>query len=209
MILHPSLASADPLCLGSVIDKLANQNIGSLHLDIEDGNFIHNITFGSKLVKAVVQATKQAISIHLMVSQPLFWVRELAPFAPKWIFFHPEAVNNSSEIIAEIKKIGAKAGIALNPSTAVAPYQYLTDKLDAVMVMTSEPDGEDQQFIPLMVEKIQQVSSLFHPLDCWVDGGISADKMPLLKKMGINNIVLGRALFTTDDYEKTIKQFSD
>ncbi|APG49471.1 TPA: epimerase [Providencia stuartii] len=209
MILHPSLASADSLWLGSIINKLANQNIGSLHLDIEDGNFINNITFGIKLVKAVAQATEHALSIHLMVSQPLFWIRELAPFSPKWIFFHPEAVQNPSEIIAEIKKIKAKAGIALNPSTPVAPYQYLINKLDALMLMTSEPDGENQQFIPSIVDKIQQIPPLFSQLEYWADGGISADKIQSLKKVGINNLVIGRALFSTDDYENTIKQLSN
>ncbi|EOY8495097.1 epimerase [Providencia stuartii] len=209
MILHPSLASADPLWLGSIINKLANQNIGSLHLDIEDGNFINNITFGIKLVKAVAQATEYALSIHLMVSQPLFWIRELAPFSPKWIFFHPEAVQNPSEIIAEIKKIRAKAGIALNPSTPVASYQYLINKLDALMLMTSEPDGENQQFIPSIVDKIQQIPPLFSQLEYWADGGISADKIQSLKKVGINNLVIGRALFSTDDYENTIKQLSN
>ncbi|EMG9288816.1 epimerase [Providencia stuartii] len=209
MILHPSLASADPLWLGSIINKLANQNIGSLHLDIEDGNFINNITFGIKLVKAAAQATEHALSIHLMVSQPLFWIRELAPFSPKWIFFHPEAVQNPSEIIAEIKKIKAKAGIALNPSTPVAPYQYLINKLDALMLMTSEPDGENQQFIPSIVDKIQQIPPLFSQLEYWADGGISADKIQSLKKVGINNLVIGRALFSTDDYENTIKQLSN
>ncbi|SUC46319.1 Ribulose-phosphate 3-epimerase [Providencia stuartii] len=129
--------------------------------------------------------------------------------APKWIFFHPEAVQNPSEIIAEIKKIKTKAGIALNPSTPVAPYQYLINKLDALMLMTSEPDGENQQFIPSIVDKIQQIPPLFSQLEYWADGGISADKIQSLKKVGINNLVIGRALFSTDDYENTIKQLSN
>ena len=206
MILHPSLASADPLWLGSAVDKLTNEDIGSLHLDIEDGNFISNITFGTKMVKAIRRTTKQAISIHLMVSQPFFWIRELLPFHPEWIFFHPENIQNPSEIIAEIRKVGSKAGLSLNPATSIAPYQYLFEKLDAVMVMTSEPDGDNQQFIPAMVDKIQQVTQLLPQLEYWVDGGVSLDNISLLKAAGAKHLVVGRALFSSENLTMTLDQ---
>ncbi|MGO2306918.1 MAG: epimerase [Providencia sp.] len=206
MILHPSLASADPLWLGAAVDKLANENIGSLHLDIEDGNFISNITFGTKMVKAIRHTTKQAISVHLMVSKPLFWIRELLPFHPQWIFFHPENIQNPSEIIAEIRKIGSKVGLSLNPATPIAPYQYLYEKLDAVMIMTSEPDGQNQQFIPAMVDKIQQVAQLLPQLECWADGGVGFDNISLLKAAGAKHLVVGRALFSSENLTLTLDQ---
>ncbi|MCW2253978.1 protein sgcE [Providencia alcalifaciens] len=206
MIIHPSLASADPLRLGDIMDNFANEEIGSLHLDIEDGNFISNITFGLKVVKAVSQVTKHALSIHLMVVQPAFWIRELAPFSPKWIFFHPEVVQNPSEIIAEIKKIGVKAGLALNPATQFEPYQYLIEQFDAVMVMTSEPDGHHQQFISNMKDKIQKITQMSPKLACWVDGDVNLDNITILKKAGATHCVVGRSLFSNDNYAITLEK---
>lgn len=141
MILHPSLASADPLRYAEALTALHDAPLGSLHLDIEDTSFINNITFGMKTIQAVAQHTRHPLSFHLMVSSPQRWLPWLAAIRPGWIFIHAESVQNPPEILADIRAIGAKAGLALNPATPLLPYRYLALQLDALMIMTSEPDG--------------------------------------------------------------------
>lgn len=156
MILHPSLASADPLRYAEALTALHDAPLGSLHLDIEDTSFINNITFGMTTIQAVAQYTRHPLSFHLMVSSPQRWLPWLAAIRPGWIFIHAESVQNPSEILADIRAIGAKAGLALNPATPLLPYRYLALQLDALMIMTSEPDGRGQQFIATMCEKVSQ-----------------------------------------------------
>lgn len=120
MILHPSLASADPLRYAEALTALHDAPLGSLHLDIEDTSFINNITFGMKTIQAVAQHTRHPLSFHLMVSSPQRWLPWLAAIRPGWIFIHAESVQNPSEILADIRAIGAKAGLALNPAAAIA-----------------------------------------------------------------------------------------
>lgn len=155
MILHPSLASADPLHYGATLSALADADIGSLHLDIEDSSFINNITFGLKTVQAVAQQTTHPLSFHFMIARPQSWFPILAEIKPAWIFVHAEALAYPSETLAEIREIGAKAGLAVNPATPIDGYRYLAPQLDALMVMTSEPDGVGQQFIPTLCAKVR------------------------------------------------------
>lgn len=208
MILHPSLASANPLYYGAELAALQKETIGSIHLDIEDTSFISNITFGMKTVRAVARQTTQPLSFHLMVSRPLIWLPWIEEVKPAWIFVHAETLENPSEVLAAIRLIGAKAGLAFNPSTDVMNYRYLAPYLDALMIMTSEPDSHQQQFIPLMYEKIIQVRQYFPDASCWVDGGITLEVSPLLAQAGAQHLVIGRALFTSTDYHSTLSQFS-
>ncbi|WP_300003841.1 epimerase [uncultured Cedecea sp.] len=208
MLLHPSLASANPLYYGRELAALEKETIGSIHLDIEDTSFISNITFGMKTVRAIARQTAQPLSFHLMVSQPLIWLPWLEEVKPAWIFVHAEALENPSEVLAAIRLIGAKAGLAFNPSTDVMSYRYLAAHLEALMIMTSEPDGHQQQFIPQMCEKIIQVRQYFPDTECWVDGGITLTVSTSLAQAGAQHLVIGRALFTSTDYHSTLSQFT-
>ncbi|EJT6619740.1 ribulose-phosphate 3 epimerase family protein, partial [Salmonella enterica] len=182
--------------------------LGSLHLDIEDTSFINNITFGMKTIQAVAQYTRHPLSFHLMVSSPQRWLPWLAAIRPGWIFIHAESVQNPSEILADIRAIGAKAGLALNPATPLLPYRYLALQLDALMIMTSEPDGRGQQFIATMCEKVSQSREHFPAAECWADGGITLRAARLLAAAGAQHLVIGRALFTTANYNVTLSQFT-
>ncbi|VEA12192.1 Protein sgcE [Salmonella enterica subsp. enterica] len=208
MILHPSLASADPLRYAEALTALHDAPLGSLHLDIEDTSFINNITFGMKTIQAVAQYTCHPLSFHLMVSSPQRWLPWLAAIRPGWIFIHAESVQNPSEILADIRAIGAKAGLALNPATPLLPYRYLALQLDALLIMTSEPDGRGQQFIAAMCEKVSQSREHFPAAECWADGGITLRAARLLAAAGAQHLVIGRALFTTANYDVTLSQFT-
>ncbi|EEC4090251.1 TPA: epimerase, partial [Salmonella enterica] len=127
---------------------------------------------------------------------------------PGWIFIHAESVQNPPEILADIRAIGAKAGLALNPATPLLPYRYLALQLDALMIMTSEPDGRGQQFIAAMCEKVSQGREHFPAAECWADGGITLRAARLLAAAGAQHLVIGRALFTTANYDVTLSQFT-
>lgn len=208
MILHPSLASANPLHYGRELSALAGADVGSLHLDIEDSSFINNITFGLKTIQAVARETALPLSFHLMISRPRSWLPELAEFTPAWIFVHAEVLEYPSETLAEIRRYGAKAGLAFNPATPIDACRYLAPQLDALMVMTSEPDGLGQQFIPAMGEKVSKVREWFPESACWADGGITLSAAQALAIAGAQHVVIGRALFSSENYRATLSRFA-
>ena len=205
--LHPSLASADPLTLGATLTRLSELPVGSLHVDIEDTSFISNITFGMKTVNAVAHHTAHPLSFHFMVANPRPWLEWIAPLKPGWIFFHAEALANPAEDLAAIRRTGAKAGLAFNPATAVEPYAYLNGQIDALLIMTSEPDGEGQRFIPSMMNKVKTAASLFPQATVWADGGIDLTVASALRENGAEHLVLGRALFSGDDLSGILRTF--
>lgn len=207
--LHPSLASANPLKLGETLAILASQPIGTLHIDIEDTSFISNITFGMKAVNAIAQATHHPLSFHLMLANPFPWLQWITPLRPAWVFLHAEALANPAEGLAAIRQTGARAGLAFNPATPLAPYRYLNDQLKGVLIMTSEPDGVGQDFIPTMLEKITEATALYPQAEIWADGGIALSVAPKLIHSGARHLVLGRAIFGSSDILKALNQFQE
>ncbi|MCD1125763.1 epimerase [Jinshanibacter sp. LJY008] len=207
--IHPSLASACQLELGNTLDRLNTATLGSIHLDIEDTSFIRNITFGLKTVTQVAAATPHPLSFHLMVNDPFPWVEWLKPLNPAWIFVHVETLANPAEVLALIKGIGSKAGLAFNPVTSLEPYYYLASQADSIMIMTSEPDGIGQHFNPLLIEKVTRAASLFKTMEIWADGGITLAAASKLYVAGARHLVLGRALFSSEDYMTSIDTFRE
>lgn len=205
--LHPSLASADPLALGDTLAKLNSLPFATLHMDIEDSSFISNITFGMKTVNAVARTSAHPLSFHLMLAHPRPWLEWLAPLKPEWIFFHAEALANPAEDLAAIRHSGVKAGLAFNPATPVEPYEYLSGQLDALLIMTSEPDGAGQRFIPPMMRKVASAARLFPNAAIWADGGIDRSVAPALLHYGAKHLVLGRALFGGEEIASALQGF--
>lgn len=206
--IHPSLASADPLHLGEILMQLNDLPVGTLHLDIEDSSFIRNITFGMKTVHAVARHSLHRLSFHLMLANPRAWLDEIAPLNPEWIFFHAEALRNPADDLTAIRRTGAKAGLAFNPATPVEHYSYLCRHLDALLIMTSEPDGRGQRFIPAMTAKVAAAAALFPQAAIWADGGVEVTTAPLLRRNGAQHLVLGRALFSHSDIGQVIQDFA-
>ncbi|HGM5491734.1 TPA: epimerase [Serratia fonticola] len=207
--LHPSLASANPLKLGETLATLASQPISSLHIDIEDTSFISNITFGMKTINAIAQASSVPLSFHLMLANPFPWLQWIAPLRPAWVFLHAEALANPAEGLAAIRQTGALTGLAFNPATPLAPYQYLKDRLEGVLIMTSEPDGAGQDFIPAMQDKIAEAATFFPQAEIWADGGINLSVAPQLVHAGARHLVLGRAIFGSSDIPQALRQFQE
>jgi ribulose-phosphate 3-epimerase len=203
----PSIASANPLYLKNDIDRL--DGIGKLHLDVEDGNFVPNITFGMKTIQRIADYTsgKKELDAHLLVRNPEPWIDPLADCGIKRIAFHLETVPYPFEMLHHIHSRGMKAGFALNfitPAEAILPF---ITRLDYVIVMTAEPDGQCMLFNPCMLEKIQKISQyLGGGKEVWADGGISADTIGQAAGAGASTIIMGRAIFSSPDPEAVLRE---
>jgi ribulose-phosphate 3-epimerase len=195
MNISPSIASANQLRLEEEIQRIHRGPYSDLHIDIEDGNFIPNITFGLKTIQAIRSITNLPFSFHLMVNNPLDYLHSLYQLKPSIIFAHVESLPYPSEFIHLVKSMGVKVGLAFNPSTQLEPFSYLFHHLDGILIMTAEPDGKGQQYIPSMIEKVKMLKNIRVSIEIWVDGGVSKDKLEDLKETGVTNCVMGRAIF--------------
>ena len=204
--IHPSLASADPLNLENEIKRLGD--FPNLHFDIEDGNFIPNITFGINTFERVIDYTggKKNLDVHLFVSNPGFWVDQVAVTAVKNIAIPIEALPNQVEVLQQIRSYGINAGVCLSFSTSAdAILPYLTH-IDYIIVMTAELDGMGTQFNPNMLKKIASLKSIIgDEKQIWADGGISKETVKSVYEAGATNVVLGRAIFGEEDPIKAAK----
>jgi ribulose-phosphate 3-epimerase len=195
MKISPSIASANPLRLEEEIQKIHKGSFLDLHIDIEDGNFIPNITFGLKTIHAIRTITNLPFSFHLMVKNPFAYINTLCDLKPSIIFAHVESLPYPSEFVNMVKSKGVKVGLAFNPQTQLQPFTYLFNQLDGILIMTSEPDGKSQMFIPTMLEKVRTVKGEDIPLEIWVDGGVTKDRLKDLEIKGVTHCVMGRAVF--------------
>lgn len=191
----PSIASADPLCIGEEIRRV--QNYKRLHIDIEDGNFVPNITFGLKMIRAISDITPQLLDVHILANNPEQYIQELEDYHIGNIAIHYETTAYPMKTLFMIRKNGRKAGLALNftaPAEAVIPF---IDNLDYVLVMTAEPDGEGEIFRSVMLDKIRRLREILpEEKEIWADGGIGEKELPQVVDSGVNRVVMGRAVFS-------------
>ena len=201
----PSLASADPLNLGGCIRDLGDYPY--LHLDVEDGNFISNITFGMKTIRAAARAAKQELDAHLMVSDPRPWVEELLAAGIRNIAFHAETQRYPYELLHRIREAGGRGGLAFNFMEDPAAALWYLDELDYVLIMTSEPDGQDQLFRPELIRKVKAARQMFPAgVSICVDGGVSPGNMMQLAQAGADAFVMGRAVWNTENPGETAER---
>lgn len=195
MKISPSIASANQLKLGQEVMKV-REHYDDLHIDIEDGNFISNITFGLKTIKALRRVTSLPFSFHLMVTNPDDYLEQIINLSPSIIFAHIESLPYPSDFIAKVREVNQKCGLAFNPITPVEPFFYLLNQIDGILIMTSEPDGQGQLFNQELIHKVRKVAR-DHKFkgEIWVDGGIKYEHLPLLSDAGATHAVMGRAVF--------------
>jgi len=199
----PSVLSADLLKIKDHIDSVEKNDADMIHLDIMDGNFVPNITFGPVIVSTVKRITELPLDVHLMIINADQYIAQFAKVGATYITVHQEACPHLHRSIHLIKEHGVKAGVALNPATDLSTIEPILPDLDLVLLMTVNPGFGGQSFISLVLDKIKKLAKIkeqnsYH-FEIEVDGGINSKTIPEVVKAGAEVLVAGNAIFGETD----------
>ena len=213
-IIAPSLLSADFSMVRQEVESLSSAGATHLHLDVMDGTFVPNITFGHKLISDIKKHTDMVLDTHLMVSNPYPMLEDFISSGSDIVTIHAESGGQSHlhlhRAVTRIRELGAKAGIALNPSTHESVIEYLIPHVDLILIMTVNPGYGGQRFIPEMVDKVRRISDMVdrvvgtsgNNMLIEIDGGVSSSNVSLLRDAGANMVVAGNYIFSGDYKER-------
>ena len=202
----PSIYSADLLNLKTVLEKA--KDFEHIHLDIDDGNFVRGISFGSALVEQIASATRVPLDAHLEVLNPMDYIDPLVEAGVGLIFAHIEVLDYPSQFLSKVHNLGKKAGLAMNLKTPVSLAEPYIDEIDHLLFLSVEPDYEGLPFRRTVLKKIKEARRVFgETIPIWVDGGINDSNLRDVVEAGASGVVIGRAVFKADDFKKAYDHF--
>ena len=207
--ISPSVLTADFLTLKDDIARLEKAGVDMLHLDVMDGIFVPNISFGVPVIKSIRQHTDLPLDVHLMIDRPHRYIEEFAKYSD-WLGFHYEAGSDNAELLKRIRELGCKSCITIKPATAPECIFDLLPLCDMVLVMSVEPGFGGQKFMPQALSKLSalrdECARRGLNIELEVDGGINAETAPLAAEAGATVLVAGNYIFSADDMAARVKK---
>lgn len=209
--LAPSLLSADFSDLAGQMRAVCEGGAGYIHMDVMDGTFVPNITFGQPVIHSLAKKTTMPFDVHLMVQNPERLMADFVTPRTEFIVVHQEACVHLHRTVQQIKALGVRAGVALNPATSLSTLDYILEDLDLVLIMSVNPGFGGQAFIPSTWKKLETLNRMRqerHPdLLIQLDGGVNLDNAADLKQAGVDILVAGAAVFGASDVAERVRDF--
>ena len=212
-LIAPSILSADFSKLGDEIRAVEAAGADWIHVDVMDGHFVPNITIGPLVVEAARRVTSLPLDVHLMIENPDKYIPDFVKSGANLISVQAETCIHLNRTIHLIKESGPRAGVALNPSTPLSSIEWVIENVDVVMIMSVNPGFGGQGFIPNSIDKIKALSRMIQDRELStlieIDGGVSEKNIKTISEAGADIFVAGSAIFTSEDYKKTIAKFRE
>ncbi len=207
--LSVSILSADFGRLADQVKAAEQAGVDLIHVDVMDGHFVPNLTIGPPVVKAIRKATTLPLDVHLMISNPHLYLQDYVNAGADWLGVHVEAAIHLDRLIQNIKELGAKAAVTLNPATPLNTLDVILGEVDMVLLMTVNPGFGGQKFIPATLPKIRQLRQMIDsqqlPVLIEVDGGVNLNTIDTLVAAGVDIFVAGSAIFNDNELEANVR----
>lgn len=208
--LAPSILSADFSALAADVNKIETAGAHLIHVDVMDGHFVPNITIGPLVMKSLMGKTAVPFDVHLMISDPDKYINEFVTEQTEFITVHAEACTHLHRTLQQIRSLGVKAGVALNPATSLSCVEYILEDADLVLVMSVNPGFGGQKFINSAVRKVEQLAGIRtaggYDFEIEIDGGIGISNIKTVTEAGVDISVAGSAVFGAESVENRVRE---